>query len=100
MKEIFHILCTNLCIHKPIHHTLTPKIPTYELVWQSSSHHIQTFAKMAKLARHLEKPLIIILVGYKLPYLYSVGYLLFIVFLSFQVVLALVSLCVVWINGK
>ena len=46
------------CIHKPIFHTQTAEIPqtcTYEVVWQSSNHHTQTFAKLAK---HLEKPLL------------------------------------------
>ena len=43
------------CIHNPKYHTQTPKIPRtfiYEPVWQSSNHHVQTFAKLAK---HLEK---------------------------------------------
>ena len=54
MNEIFHILMYK-CIHKPIHHTQTPKIPrafTFEPAWQSSNHHIQKFAELAK---HLEK---------------------------------------------
>ena len=59
MHNISHILMYK-CIHKPMYHTQTPKIPrsfTYELVWQFSNYHIQMFAKLVK---HLEKSLMLI----------------------------------------
>ena len=46
------------CIHKPIHHTQTPKMPralTDDPVWEFLNHHVLTFAKFSKLAKHLEK---------------------------------------------
>ena len=51
MNEIFHILMYK-CIHKPIHHTHTPKIPRNSYVNLFGSLP-QTFAKLAK---YLEKP--------------------------------------------
>ena len=50
------------CILKPIYHNTPPQSPkiqrafTYKHIWQSSKHHIQTFANLAK---HLEKPLLL-----------------------------------------
>ena len=52
---MFHIL-TYKCIHKPMDYTQTPKTDrasTYEPVYQSSNHHIQTFAKLAKHLKNL-----------------------------------------------
>ena len=43
MNKIVHILMYK-CIHKPIYHAQTPKIPrafTHKAVWKSSNHHIQ-----------------------------------------------------------
>ena len=47
-----------------MYHTQTPKTPqafTHEAIWQSSNHHIETFAKLPK---HLEKPLLLVCTRY------------------------------------
>ena len=53
-NEIFYMLIYKS--HQPIYHKQIPKMSKtfiYEPAWQSTNHHIQKFAKLAK---HLGKP--------------------------------------------